>query len=71
MAFNKITCCIVAVLLKIVVGSSAAGILHYLQDNLQDKQQDASSSFEKRSLKSEVSQIESCCYLERNIVVVT
>ena len=54
MTFNKITWCIVAVVLEIVVGSSAAGILHYLQDNLQDKQQDASSSVEKRSLKSGV-----------------
>ena len=51
MAFNKITWCIVAVVLEIVVGSSAAGILHYLQD----KQQDASSFVEKRSLKSGVS----------------
>ena len=59
MAFNKITWYIVAVVLEIVVGSSAAGIKHYLQDNLQDnlqdKQQDASSSVEKRSLKSGVS----------------
>lgn len=51
MELNKIMWCIVAVALEISVGSSAAGISHYLQD----KQQDASSSIEKRSLKSGVS----------------
>ena len=51
MDFNKISWLAVVVMLGIAVCSSAVDILH-LQD---EQQEDASSSIEKRSLKSGVS----------------
>ena len=50
MAYKKISWLAVAVMLEIAVCSSAVDILH-----LQGEQDDASSSIEKRSLKSGVS----------------
>ena len=55
MAYKGISWLAVAVMFKIAVCSSALDILH-LQD---EQQEDASSSIEKRSLKSGVS-LETC-----------
>lgn len=58
MESNKFSWLAVAVVFEIAIGCFAVDIMH-----LQDAQQDASNSMEKRSLKSGV------CYLIMNVVI--